>query len=192
MSDFIQGILVLDEEPYTGGMDLRLPNKETLRLFYADLRPREERGTDDPLDQLLESEKWYELLIIAHAGRTPRNVVTYFPRLPQGKKLELASEELQLADRIVTDHRVVQGIILDLNWNAAGIPYLAIAGPRIYTHRFVLVETVIGKMVLSYKALQERLGEQINQLVPGGYLEWQPARQDILAILAKRDPRPGE
>jgi hypothetical protein len=62
----------------------------------------------------------------------------------------------------------------------------------LYAHRFVLIETAIGKIVLDYQALQERLGEQISQVAPGGYLEWEPARLDILAILAKRDPRPGE
>jgi hypothetical protein len=66
------------------------------------------------------------------------------------------------------------------------VPYLAVAGPRVYTHRFVLVKTAIGKMVLSYAALQERLGEQVKALALGGYLEWEPSRLDILAIVAKR------
>jgi hypothetical protein len=190
MDHFVQGVLIVDEEPYTGGMDLRLPNKETVRLFYTDLRPMEERQTDDPFDRLLESEKWYELLIIVHAGRTAHNKVTYSPSIPPGTKLELMPEKFQVADRAVTDHRIVQGIILDLHWNAASASYLAIASPRIYTRRFVLVETVIGKVVLDYQVLREKLGEQVDQFVPGGYLEWQPARQDILAILAKGDPMP--
>lgn len=47
-------------------------------------------------------------------------------------------------------------------------------------------------MVLDYQALQKRLGEQAYELVSGGYLEWEPARLDLLAIIEKREPKPGE
>ena len=87
---------------------------------------------------------------------------------------------------------MVQGVILDLDWDAASQQYLAVAGPVVYTRRFILVETAIGQLVLSYQDVQEQLGEQAAQLAPGGYLQWEPARLDLLAILAKREPLPGE
>lgn len=103
---------------------------------------------------------------------------------------------IEVCNCVVSDrrkvNRIVQGIILDLNWDAASVQYLAVAGQKVYTHRFVLVETAIGKMVLSYNALNERLGEQVVQLAPGSYLEWEPSRLDLLAIIAKRDPVSGE
>jgi hypothetical protein len=187
MGNFVQGILSVDEDPHTGGMDLRLPDKETIRLFYHDLRPREERAEEDPFDQLLESAKWYELLIIAQAGLAAHNEIIYLP----STRLGLACRAIKLSDRVVKEKKVVQGIILDLNWDATSVPYLAVAGQRVYTHHFVLVQTAIGKMVLSYPALQERLGEQVKTLAPGGYLEWGPSRLDILAIIAKHPPKLG-
>jgi hypothetical protein len=191
MDNFIRGILRVDEEPYTGGMDLCLPDNETIRLFYHDLRSTKEWVEEDPFDQLLESENWYELLIIAQVGLTVHNKIIYLPTIPPGSRLELAYREIKLSDRVVKDTKVVQGIILDLNWNAASVPYLAVAGQRVYSHHFVLVQTAIGKMVLSYPALQERLGEQVKALAPGGYLEWEPSRLDILAIIDKHPSRLG-
>ncbi len=105
--------------------------------------------------------------------------------------MELKCREVQVFSEVVKHNDVLQGIILDLNWDTTSVPYLATAGQRVYTHHFVLVETAIGKMVLSYPALQERLGEQqVKALAPGGYLEWAPSRLDILAIIAKHPPRP--
>lgn len=49
MGDFVEGVLKVDEEPCAGGMDLCLFGNETIRLFYHDLRPREERSEEDPL-----------------------------------------------------------------------------------------------------------------------------------------------
>lgn len=184
---FVQGVLTVEDEIYIGEPDLRLANGATIHLLYSDLRPRGERaGEDNPLSLLLEVNQWYEMLLIAQIGLGTRSV-SYLPSMPVTTGLELQTTEVQISGNVYRRTDVVQGIILDLHWDAASTPYLAVAGPRVYTHHFVLVETAIGKMVLSYKALQEHLGEQVHQLAPGGYLEWGPARLDILAIIAKHD-----
>jgi hypothetical protein len=186
---FVQGVLTVEDEIDLSEPDLRLANGETIHLFYCDLRPRGERQEEDnPVSQLLEANQWYEMLLIAQIGLGKNKHVIYKPSLPLGTKLELKPREVSVFSEVVKCKYVLQGIIIDLNWDAASVPYLAIAGPRVYTHHFVLVETAIGKMVLSYPALVEYLEEQVKALAPGGYLEWEPSRLDILTIIAKSTP----
>lgn len=146
----------------------------------------------NPLSLLLEENKWYELLLLVQIGLGERTI-TSAPSLPPGTELEL--KYLALLPHRFPESKfnwVVQGIVLDPKWDATSQPYLAVNGPRVFTHHFVLVQTAIGKMVLSYPDLEKRLGEQAKQLAPGTYLEWGPAQLDILAIIAKHDPEPGE
>jgi hypothetical protein len=186
MDHFVQGVLTAEDEVYLSEPDLRLANGETIRILYSDLRSRgEPREEDNPVSQLLEANQWYEMLLIAQIGLGKDKKVTYTPSLPPGTRLELKCREVQVFSEVVKHNDVLQGIILNPNWDATSVPYLAVAGQRVSTHRFVLVETAIGKIVLSYAALQQRLGEQVKALAPGGYLEWDPSRLDILAIIAK-------
>lgn len=189
---FVQGVLTVEDPAYILDPDLRLVSGAIIHLLYSDLRPRGERTEEDnPLSLLLEENQWYEMLLIAQIGLGTRSV-TYLPSPLPATKLELQATEVQISGKVYRRNDVVQGIILDLNWDASSMHYLAVAGPVVYTRRFVLVETAIGKMVVDYKALQEHLGEQVHQLALGGYLKWDPARLDILAILAKREAEPGE
>ena len=189
---FVQGVLTVEDEVYLSEPDLRLANGETIHILYSDLRSRKEpQEEDNPVSQLLEANQWYEMLLIAQIGLGKDKKVTYTPNLPPGTRLELKCREVQVFSEVVKHNDVVQGIILDLNWDTTSMPYLATAGQRVHTHHFVLVETAIGQMVLSYPALQERLGEQVKALVPGGYLEWDPSRLDILAIIAKHPLKSG-
>jgi hypothetical protein len=191
MNHFVQGILTVEDEVYLSEPDLCLANGETIRLLYSDLRSRgEPREEDNPVSQLLEANQWYEMLLLAQIGLGKDKKVTYTPSLPPDTRLELKCREVQVFSEVVKHNDILQGIILDLNWDTTSVPYLAVAGQRVSTHHFVLVETAIGKMVLSHPALQERLGEQqVKALAPGGYLEWDPSRLDILAIIAKHPPR---
>jgi hypothetical protein len=189
---FVQGVLTVEDEVYLSEPDLCLANGETIRILYSDLRSREEsREGNNPVSQILEANQWYELLLIVQIGLGKDKKVTYASSLPPGTRLELKCREVQVFSEVIKHNDVLQGIILDLNWNAVNVPYLAIAGQRVYSHHFVLVQTAIGKMVLSYPALQERLGEQVKTLAPGGYLEWEPSRLDILAIIAKHRGKKG-
>lgn len=189
---FVQGVLTVEDPAYIFDPDLRLADGATIHLLYSDLRPRGERHDEsNPLSLLLDENQWYEMLLIAQIGLGTRSV-TYAPSLPPATRLELQTTEAQISGNVYRRTNVVQGIILDLNWDVSSIQYLAVAGSVVFTRRLVLVETAIGKMVLSYKALEEHLGEQVHQLAPKGYLEWEPARLDILAILAKREAEPGE
>jgi hypothetical protein len=189
---FVQGVLTVEDEVYLSEPDLCLANGETIRILYSDLRSRgEPREGNNPVSQILEANQWYELLLIVQIGLGKDKKVTYASSLPPGTRLELKCREVQVFSEVIKHNDVLQGIILDLNWNAVNVPYLAIAGQRVYSHHFVLVQTAIGKMVLSYPALQERLGEQVKTLAPGGYLEWEPSRLDILAIIAKHRGKKG-
>jgi hypothetical protein len=191
MDHFVQGVLTVTDPEYILDPDLRLISGETIHLLYSDLRPEAgETDEDNPLTLLLEENQWYEMLLVVQIGLGKRKV-TYLPSIPPGTQLQLQTTEVQPRVGVVRRRNdVVQGIILDLNWDVASVPYLAVAGSVVYTHRYVLIETAIGKMVVSYKALQDVLGEQVHQLAPGGYLEWERARMDILAIIAKREAEP--
>lgn len=189
---FVQGILTVEDEIYLGEPDIRLANGEKIHTLFVDLRPDAETAEEEnPVSALLEVDQWYELLLIIQIG-VGRKKVTYLPSVPPGTRWELQPREYQSSSKVFTSNRVLQGIVLDMNWDAASQHYLAVVGPMVYTNHFVLVDTPIGKMVLSYKALEERLGGQIEQVVPGGYLEWDPSRLDILAIVAKGTPESGD
>ena len=192
MTHFVQGVLTLEDDIYLSDPDLRLANGKLIPILYDDIRTDEERSeeADNAVISLLEKDKWFEFLLIA---RINRKKVIYYSQMPANKKLELTAKEIpgSLGERKF--YNMTQGIILDLDWDAASQPFLAVGGSVVYTRRYVLVETAMGKIVLSYKVLEERLGEDvITQLQPGGYLEWERARLDILAIIDKRDSEPGE
>jgi hypothetical protein len=190
----VQGVLTVEDEAHILDPDIRLSTGEKIHILYSDLRTeaeRQEQG-EDPLNLLLEVNQWYEFLLIAQIGMGEKKV-TYAPTLPSGTKLELVRRKINIYSDVPRyTNNVVQGIILDLDWNTASQHYLASAEHRLHTLRFVLIETAIGKMVLHYQALQKRLGEQVSELAVGGYLEWERARLDLLAVIEKRDPRPGE
>jgi hypothetical protein len=194
MNHFVQGVLTIEDEMHILEPDIRLASGERIHIVYLKQRSRTKRiqEEDDSLSLLLEVQQWFELLLIVQVGSAGERNVTYSPHIPHGTRLELLYSEAQGYSEVIKRYDIQQGIILDLNWNASSQHYLAIAGPALYTRRFVLVETAIGKMVLSYKALQERLGEQVLALAPGGYLEWERSRLDLLAIIEKRAPKPGE
>lgn len=194
MNHFVQGVLTVEDEMYILEPDLRLASGETIHIVYLKQRSKTKRieGEEDALSLLLEVDQWFELLVIVQVGSAGERKVTYSPAIPEGKKLDLVYSETRMYSEVVKSYDVQQGIILDLDWDATSQHYIAIIGSTLYSRRFVLVETAIGKMVLSYKALQEQLGEQIEHLVVGGYLEWERSRLDLLAIIEKRDPQPGE
>lgn len=188
---FVQGILVVDDPAYIGEPDLLLANGETLHLLYSDLRTREERVEENSVSLLLEENHWYEMLLIVQIGLGERKVI-YQPANQPHKDLKLQTTEVQIYEKTRVRNDIVQGVILDLSWKPESVSYQAIAGPRIYAQRFVLIETAVGKMVLDYQALEKQALAQVNLFEPGGYLEWERARLDILAILARRDPESHE
>lgn len=178
---FVQGILHVQEEPYRNELDLRLPGGETLFLFYQ--RPRELRDTEeDALDALFESGKFYELLVTVRARQ-----MTYSPTILPGTRFELVVREEQGPMGVVTHHEVLRGTVLDPTWDAARQPYQAIATPRLYEQRYVLLETAVGNVVISHGTLQRALPLSPEDLTIGGYLEWPPSRFDVLAIIEKRE-----
>jgi hypothetical protein len=189
MNHFAQGILKAEEDGYIGEPDLLLANGQTIRLLYADLRRGDEleEEEEDPVSALLEADDYYELLLIVQLGLGNHHIV-YKEEVPDNTVLEIKPFVYESEGETHYTSKITQGIILDLKWDAASIPYLAVGGQKVFTHHFVLLETAIGKVVASYPALQKALGEQVQHLAVGGYLEWTPARLDILAIIDRKPP----
>jgi hypothetical protein len=73
-------------------------------------------------------------------------------------------------ERIVLQHHIVQGRVVDVDWRRA-------------EERYVLLETAIGRVVLSPRALEAEARESARELVPGTWLAWRPWRLDLLAVL---------
>lgn len=179
MSDFVQGILSVQEEPYRNELELRLPDGEIIPVFYQ--KSREEQK-EDALDALLESGKPYELLLVVRIRD-----IRYTATMPRETILQLVSKEFKGANGVFKRNDIIQGKVLIVSWNASSLHYQGIATPKIYQRTYMLLETAIGKIVVDHKALQEGLHMPATDCAPGGYLEWKPARLDLLAIIHKRD-----
>ncbi|MDQ2715629.1 MAG: hypothetical protein M3Z08_12035 [Chloroflexota bacterium] len=178
---FVQGILRVQEEPYRNELDLVLPDGETLFLFY--LQPREMRNPEeiDLLDALLESGKYYEFLIVVRVQG-----ITYSPTVPPGTSFKLVPKEQEGFKH----NELLQGTVLDPSWDASHLRYQAIATPMIYNPRYVLLETSVGKVVISHTALRKVSHLPLEDIAIGGYMEWPHSRLDVLAIIEKRETAP--
>jgi len=182
---FMQGILRVKEEPYRNELTLVLPDGETLFLFY--LQPREMRNPEeiDLLDALLESGKYYEFLIVVRVRG-----ITYSPTVPPGTSFKLVPKERVGLTGIFKHNELLQGIVLDPSWDASHLRYQAIATPMIYNPRYVLLETSVGKVVISHTALRKVSQLPLEDIAIGGYMEWPHSRLDVLAIIEKRETPP--
>jgi hypothetical protein len=191
MRTFLSGILIAREGAYGIYYEIsfRLSNGQIIPLFYSN--PREE-DEDDPMSEQLQPETalnaFYELLIVINILRH----VTYYPITPVDITFDLVTEEISTSGTTVKRNDLLRGKIIDSSWDAASLHYEAIATPKLYEQRYVLLETGVGSLVVSHKTLQEELDIPLEQIVPGGYLEWKIGRLDLLAIIAKRAPEPGE
>jgi hypothetical protein len=185
MNTFVQGVLVVQEEPYRNELNLGLTNGETLFLFYQQPREARKKGEDDQLDALLESGKFYELLIIVRVRH-----VTYTPTISPETSSEPVRKELQESTSKHKHKVLLQGKVIDLSLDANKLHYQAIATPRIYEQQYLLLETEIGNVVVSHTELQENLPISIEDIAVGSYLEWAPSRLDVLAIIEKQDTIP--
>ena len=165
-------------------LKLRLPTGQITPVFYNS--PREIEPADDQISAHLETGVPYELLIIVQV-----RYVKYTPAIAPEVPFELVTIESGTGATAAKINVVLQGKVLDSFWNVASQEYLAVATPKIYERRYVLLETAIGKIIVNYKILKEDLGEQVDEIVAGGYLNWKPSRLDLLAILQKSvDPEP--
>ena len=185
MNTFVQGILVVQEEPYRNELNLDLTNGETLFLFYQQPREARKKGEDDQLDALLESGKFYELLILIRVRH-----VTYAPTIPPGTTFKLIPKEGKGPTGVYQYNELRQGKVIDLSWKANKLQYQAIAESSIYEHQYILLETAIGNVVVRHKEFQKNSHIPIEDITIGSYLEWAPSRLDVLAIIEKRDTIP--
>lgn len=185
MNTFVQGILVVQEEPYRNELDLHVTTGETVFLFYQESQEAIKKGEDDQIDALLESGKFYDLLIAVRV----RNV-TYAPTIPPGTAFKLVPKEGKGPTGVYQYNELRQGKVIDLSWKANKLQYQAIADSSIYEQQYILLETAIGNVVVRYKELQKNSHIPIEDIVVGSYLEWALSRLDVLAIIEKRDTIP--
>jgi hypothetical protein len=191
MGTFISGTLV--ERQGASGIyyetSFCLPNKQIVPIFYHNPRGEDE---DDPISEQLEPEAalnaFYELLVVVSVLRH----VTYSPIIPSGTTFDLVTKEINVGGNTVKRNDLLRGKVIDPSWNTASLHYQAIATPKMYERHYALLETGIGNVVVSHKALQEELDIPIEQIVPGSYLEWKVGRLDLLAIIAKHTPETDE
>lgn len=191
MAAFIEGTLESRDGSYGVYYEtqFRLANGQIIPVFYA--HPRGEFRDPDPISELLEPETslgaLYDLLIIIGVLRS----ITYSPTIPDGTSFDLVPKEIKSGQSVIKRNDLLRGKVLDPSWDLANSHYQAIATPRMYEQRYVLLETGIGNVVISHKALQAEEEGLITQMVVGGYLEWKQGRMDLLAIIAKHEAEPG-
>ena len=186
MANFPRGTIT--EKQGTSGIyqeiEFRLSQGQTIPVFYASAG---EDGEEDPISELLESEisseAVYSLLLIIRVLHR----VTYGPVIPHGTLFNLVTKEIQ-SDRgdVIKRNDLVRGKIVDPAWDATSLSYQAIATPRLYEQRYTLLETEIGYVVINHAALQKELSIPLDQITPGGYLEWKIGRIDLLAIIERQ------
>jgi hypothetical protein len=194
VTSFTQGTLENKQGSYGVYYEtqFRLSNGQIIPVFYA--HPKGEFNDPDPISELLEPETSigaiYEFVIIIGVLRS----ITYSPVIPDGPSFDLVTTEIKSGQSVIKRNDLIRGKVLDPSWDLANLHYQAITTPRMYEQRYVLLETGIGNVVISHKALQAEEEEAglIERVVAGGYLEWKQGRMDILAIIAKREAKPGE
>ncbi len=178
MDSFVQATLEDKQGEYGIYQELhfRFPDGATVFVFYEG---QEHDSNIDPVSDHLLVGKAYNMLITVRV-RHP----TYAPVTPPNATFKLVTKEIASGRNIIRRNDLLQGKVLDPFWDASSQTYQAIASPRVYDQRYVLLETAIGKVVVSRKHLEEDLGAQTEQIAAGGYLEWEPSRLDLLAILS--------
>lgn len=192
MTAFIRGTLESRQGSYGVYYEtqFRLLNGQIIPVFYA--HPKGEFRDPDPMSELLEPDTslgaMYELLIIIGVLRS----ITYFPVIPDGISFDLVTKEIKSGQSVIQRNDLQRGKVLDPSWDVTNLRCQVIATPRIYEQRYVLLETGIGNVVISHKALQAEQDGLLDRITTSGYLEWQQGRMDLLAVIAKREAETGE
>ncbi len=175
MVSFVRGVLAEKTCEYGSYCHLvfRLADGATIPVFDSAAR-----GSSAPFSSLWTIGTEYHVLLKARAEH-----VTYASMVPAGTVFKIVTQERQTADKIVHQTSISQGKVLDPLWDATEHPFQAVVSHHVYKQAYVLVETAIGNVLLSRDAIAADLGEQMQQLAVGGYLQWAPGRIDLWALL---------
>ena len=163
MNEFVTGVLELNEVGATDGhtvydrwLTLRLANGTAIEIFDDQLI-----STDLVVGQM------YDLVLIVAVPWEIR----YLPSPPPHIDLKALEQNY-----------VVRGVVLDPYWQATERRYRYMTA-GFYKRVSVLLETAIGRLLVSRRNLEKDMQGPAEQVATGGYLEWMESRLDLLAVL---------
>ena len=178
MNTFVTGILERNEVGATDGhtiydrwLTLRLSNGIALRIFDEELI-----STD------LEVGQTYNMILVVAVPDTIR----YLSAPPENVDLESIDREVVelrgSEGEFVEYTYVVRGTVLEPSWQAPQRAYRCMV-PDFYDYEAVLVQTAIGRILLSCTSIEDNMEGLAEQITSGGYLEWERSRLDLMAVL---------
>jgi hypothetical protein len=184
MADFVYGTVVdnLREPGLTCDIILRARNNSLIKVFDSILP-----GLERPLGDQIIPDQIYTLLITL----APRQI-TLLGIQPDESLLNVQIEEQTFYPykeigevKTFALSNIIQGKIIDLRWTIAALPeeqrqVLA----DLQNETYLLLETAIGHLIINHENLSASLEGQIEQLVPGEHIIWEPTRLELLAILS--------
>lgn len=175
MASFVRGILEAKTCEYGSYCNLvfRLADGVTIPVFNS-----APRGSNTPLSAQWTVGTEYHVLLRVRVER-----ITYLPEVPAGTVFSTMTEEFQTGGKVLRQTNINQGKVLDPFWDATEHTFQAVASQRVYKQVYVLVETAIGNVLVSRDDIASDLGVQMQQLAAGGYLQWEPGRIDLWALL---------
>jgi hypothetical protein len=178
MNMFVTGVLERNEVGATDGytiydrwLTLRLSNGIALRIF-----------DDELISSDLEVGQTYDMILIIAVPRT----IHYLPSPPPNTDLEAIEHEVvesrATPGTFLERTYVVRGTVLDPSWQAPQLEYRCMV-PDFYDYEAVLVQTAIGRILLSRTSIEDNMEGLTEQVTLGGYLEWERSRLDLMAVL---------
>jgi len=175
MTSFAIGIL--EEKTCEYGsychLEFRFADSVTIPVFNS-----APRGSTVPLSAQWTVGTEYHLLLKVRAEH-----VKYFSTVPAGTVLGTVTQEFQAGGKVFQQTNIARGKVLDPFWDATEYTFKAVVSPGVYKQVYVLLETAIGNVLVSRNDIASDLGEEIQQLAVGNYLEWEPGGIDLWALL---------
>ena len=163
MNGFVTGVLEQNEVGATDGhtvydrwLRLRLKNEVVIEIF-----------DDQLISTDLEIDQEYSMSIVVAVPWE----LKYFATSPTDVNVSLMEH-----------NDIVRGIVLDSSWQVPAQDYSRMT-ENFQKRVYLLLETAIGQVLMSRRTLERYAQEPIEHVETGGYLEWEPSRLDLLAIL---------
>jgi hypothetical protein len=178
MNTFVTGVLERNEVGATDGhtiydrwLTLRLSNGIALRIF-----------DDELISSDLEVGQTYDMILIVAV-----------PWVIHSLSSPPTNTDLEAIDREVVESRVtpgiflertyiVRGTVLDSSWQAPQRAYRCMV-PDFYDYEAVLVQTAIGRILISRTSIEDNMEGLAEQITSEGYLEWEHSRLDLMVVL---------
>jgi hypothetical protein len=136
-----------------------------------------ERAKKGPVGAQLQIGRSYRLLLLVRPRQLRYPLETAGVRgmrdLVAVARREIARDARGVSgERVRLEHQLLRGQVVEADWWN---------GER----RYVLLETAIGRVVLSRRTLETDLKERADELVAGSWLAWEPWRLELLEVLGE-------